>query len=240
MSSRVAIKTLEITAVATVATIVVSVLTRLMLHEPLTWMNALVIVLGAIAIASPIAYYVARQADQLAKAYEMLAAANVELLHTSRHDALTGLLNRRAFMEILQQVCEAGESYSLILLDVDHFKRINDEYGHPVGDEALKLVGKTLAASTSESSFASRIGGEEFAVIMKDIPRQALAAEAERLRTAIASIPLITSSGNAIRMTVSVGALDGTARSSSEAFAFVDKALYEAKAAGRNQVRLFA
>lgn len=161
-------------------------------------------------------------------------------------DALTGLANRRALQERLQLEWERARRYGapfvVIAADVDHFKRINDQHGHAMGDRALQLIAQTLQAHVRETDQLSRVGGEEFMVLMP----QARAAHdgrllAERLRAAVAGLQLRTATGEALALSASFGVAefqpedghgDGLLRRA-------DQALYEAKRQGRNGVCLW-
>ncbi|HEX2028878.1 MAG TPA: sensor domain-containing diguanylate cyclase [Nitriliruptorales bacterium] len=171
-----------------------------------------------------------------------LALQNAWLLERLRAmattDQLTGLANRRTFEETLaremSREIRAGEPLSLILLDIDHFKRINDTYGHQAGDEVLRIVARSLADSCRDFDTAARFGGEEFAVVLPGTgPADALAI-AERFRTAVeaadTSVPVTISAGAATFL------LHGS--NADELLKSADEALYASKAAGRNTATL--
>ena len=152
-------------------------------------------------------------------------------------DALTGLKNHRAFQEQLDselgRALRHGHPLSLLLLDVDRFKSYNDTYGHPHGDEALKMVGQALAENARTSDIPARYGGEEFAMILTDTDTMGAVILGERLRQAVASCgslqrPLTASIGIA---TLTPG-MSGVA----ELIAQADRALCHAKGEGRNRV----
>ena len=159
-------------------------------------------------------------------------------------DPLTRLLNRRAFMDRLSHELERSHRYGavhcLLMIDVDHFKMINDGAGHLTGDGVLKQLGALLQSSVRTVDVVARYGGEEFVVLLPETPLEGAAAFAERLRETIARHAFLTGHGHAIRLTASVGvACYPTAhvRSADELFACADEALYRAKSGGRNQVR---
>ena len=158
-------------------------------------------------------------------------------------DVLTGLLNRRGFDERLRRLLQRGDAQPpvLALLDVDHFKRINDSHGHAVGDAVLSGIGERLRDVLRPLDLAVRLGGEEFAVIWGRPAAGGDAGLGERVRTAIAAQPFMTAAGP-LAVTVSVGV--ARARGASEApealFSRADEALYEAKRAGRDRVVLAA
>lgn len=159
------------------------------------------------------------------------------------HDHLTTLLNRCAILEILERelarsVRENGRT-AVLLADLDHFKSINDTYGHPVGDEALLEVARRLAKTVRSYDSLGRIGGEEFLVVLPGCAAPNAVARADQLREAVAASPISTAQGS-ISVTVSIGVIvaqEGVV-SSKDVLREVDIALYAAKAAGRNRCRL--
>lgn len=166
-----------------------------------------------------------------------------ELRQLAVTDPLTGLPNRRAFMERLAQEMERLKRFdevsaALLMLDLDHFKRINDAYGHATGDEVLRHFADILRAELRKVDLPGRLGGEEFAILMPCAGREDAFALAERLRRRLAAAPLALT-GKSIRYTVSIGAsvLSRDDASHDAVLLRADAALYEAKAAGRNQVR---
>jgi diguanylate cyclase (GGDEF)-like protein len=167
---------------------------------------------------------------------------NKELEHLATHDSLTGLINRRFFEEkALQEILRIkryGEGSCLfLLLDIDNFKCINDKYGHPAGDKVLQSVASILKTQLREIDIVSRIGGEEFAIILVNLDAKAGEIVAETLRNSIEK-EIITIDGQEINITVSIGItfIDNSIDSYEEVYAYADKALYVAKAKGKNQI----
>ena len=156
-------------------------------------------------------------------------------------DGLTELFNRRAFDSELAIAVARAERYqrdlTLLLLDIDHFKQLNDAFGHPAGDAVLRSVARILEERTRRIDFVARIGGEEFAVIMADTPPSAALRLAERLRQAISD-----AGSDSIAYTASFGvvALEEPYRDPASLLKGADEALYAAKSAGRNCVRYAA
>ncbi len=156
-------------------------------------------------------------------------------------DGLTGLFNRRVFTEELARAVKRqdrqGGSFALALLDIDHFKKLNDTFGHPAGDGALKEVAATLTSVLREGDVAARYGGEEFAVILPGSDEAGALNLAERLREAIPKRAHIHE-GTQLKVTASIGvAVWPAAGATPEAIlAAADRALYAAKGAGRNRV----
>jgi two-component system cell cycle response regulator len=169
-----------------------------------------------------------------------LMESNRQLEELSLTDGLTSLRNRRAFDERLDYAFEQARRYerplSLILIDVDHFKPINDSFGHDAGDEVLKGVAELIAASTRQADFVARIGGEEFAVLLPETPLFESMQVAEKIRARIATTPVAGQD-----MTVSLGvanALHSRVTNTSDLFHAADQALYRAKANGRNRTEM--
>lgn len=170
-----------------------------------------------------------------------LIAAREELRFKATHDALTGIANRATALEAIhressRQVREAG-SFGVILLDIDHFKRVNDGYGHLVGDTVLKGVAKRISTSVRPYDTVGRYGGEEFLVVAPLSDAAGTLSLAERIRNCVGSSPIPSPSGP-IRVTVSCGIALCHSDEPLEAEALLylaDEALYRAKGAGRNR-----
>jgi diguanylate cyclase len=157
-------------------------------------------------------------------------------------DPLTGLLNRRAFDQNLEHALRQWErhhrSFVLILSDVDHFKLVNDRFGHLVGDHVLQGLAQRIRNALRRSDLAFRIGGEEFAVILPETGLMAGTEVAGKLRRRIDQEPLTLDSGQSIFPTMSFGVGIPSVDSPGQLFAQVDLALYRAKNSGRNAVEV--
>ncbi|MGQ0804245.1 MAG: diguanylate cyclase [Actinomycetota bacterium] len=168
--------------------------------------------------------------------YEDQVERNAALSSIADHDGLTGLLNHRSFhLRLADEVARAQRSdapLSLLLVDLDHFKEINDRHGHLVGDEVLRRVAGVLVDVARETDVVARVGGEEFCMLLPDTALAAAVVPAERLRAAVEAI------GDPEALTVSVGlsGLPADAATATELFSAADDALYRAKRAGRNRV----
>ena len=152
-------------------------------------------------------------------------------------DVLTGLYNRHYFESIIDEQMQHADRYeeplSMLLLDLDHFKQVNDTWGHPVGDELLKLTARTVGKVIRESDILNRFGGEEFAVLMPRTPLEGALQAAEKIRAAIESHPLAAVGTR----TASFGAAERMkAESYRHWYRRLDEALYQAKQTGRNRV----
>lgn len=171
-----------------------------------------------------------------------LARANSELLKLARHDALTGLANRRAVDERLQEEfvrCKRShEPFVVVIADIDFFKRINDTYGHGVGDEVLRQVAALLGARLRESDLVGRMGGEEFIMILPATSAEDGARLADAVRVLIESTPFPVV--GAVTASFGVAQADEDLESVAAVMERADRMLYAAKAAGRNRVEVHA
>ena len=177
-----------------------------------------------------------------AERYERgLERANDELENIAVTDALTGLRNRRFFDARLHEEHARADRtqrpLSLAMLDIDHFKRVNDEHGHPVGDEVLVEVSRRIASVVRAEDTAARVGGEEFALLLPETDLAAASAIAERIRANTDATPVETSIGP-IEITISAGVAQLQQRGQTDHafYAAADQALYHAKQSGRNRV----
>lgn len=172
-----------------------------------------------------------------------LVAVFQELRNLSSLDALTGLLNRRSFSSVIQREVDrstrSGDVALLMLVDIDHFKRINDTYGHPVGDEVLRQVAARLKKCVRPMDSVARYGGEEFALILPNCSHSYGLEVGERVRMAMASSPCVISDELSIDLSVSVGGAYTPQWIRFDPSLWVERAdrqLYRAKQEGRNRV----
>jgi diguanylate cyclase (GGDEF)-like protein len=169
----------------------------------------------------------------------------LELARLAATDPLTGLPNRRFFQQTanleLERVCRFGTSASVIMLDVDHFKDVNDTYGHALGDEALRALTRTCKGSIRQMDVFARHGGEEFAILLPGTNEAAACKVAEKLRLAIAKI-IVSDDQHNFTLTASFGVAElfHTDQDIESGLARADTALYAAKHFGRNCVKGFA
>jgi diguanylate cyclase (GGDEF)-like protein len=191
------------------------------------WIVAMSVVLGA-AVAL---HALRRHVDGLVNALQSAALT----------DPLTGMLNRRGFEERfhleIERAARTGEPFALLLGDIDHFKALNDEYGHIAGDEALAAIGAALRDGCRTIDTAARIGGEEFALLLPGTATDAGFEAAERLRLAVGTIP--GPSGDCL--TISFGVVEHPLHGEvwPQLMTGADRALYEAKASGRNRTSAY-
>jgi len=170
------------------------------------------------------------------------ALENIQtIMNYANRDYLTGLYNRRYFFktmdEYIADVKESGEKFAVAMIDIDHFKKVNDTYGHDVGDKVIITLADILRSSTSPRDVVARFGGEEFCIVLKNINRYSAQDILERIRSEVESYSFAIDKDNYIKFTISIGAVihneeDTLEESINEA----DMMLYKAKNGGRNQV----
>ncbi|MFO7930368.1 MAG: sensor domain-containing diguanylate cyclase [Thermodesulfobacteriota bacterium] len=170
-----------------------------------------------------------------------MKAMEHQLQVMTRTDDLTGLFNRRYFMERMKEEIDRAErynfSFSLIIFDIDHFKNINDRYGHPAGDKVLSSLSRICRENLRKTDIPARIGGEEFGIILPGCGIEQAGISAERLRKNIAA-GLFEFEGKEINCTISLGVAeyDGYGQCLEDLMRRADQALYQAKNTGRNRV----
>ncbi|WP_221046938.1 GGDEF domain-containing protein [Methylogaea oryzae] len=195
------------------------------------WMNAVTPMIAAVLPVIGTTAFLLMCSERIRRQWERAAST----------DYLTGLANRRTLAGIGESrfaaAREAGDGLAVAVVDIDHFKSINDRYGHEVGDSALKHVAARLQAACRGKELPARQGGEEFVVLFERVGLAQALAAGERLRRAVESEPFATE-GQLLRLTVSIGvaALDPRDGSFDDMLRRADDALYAAKAGGRNRV----
>ncbi|RKE85976.1 GGDEF domain-containing protein [Rhizobium sp. AG855] len=253
--ARISSATIRKSAIATALSVLASVSIVLLLvpmlggtpDGPGFWMS----LLCPLLIAAPASAWqfhqkecVVRARDELTAAHRALDRAHRELhdLHQvlsirARTDSLTGGLNREAVFAALEEACGTpGTRLALLVLDADHFKQINDTFGHDAGDEALRGLAQALRESIGPDDVCGRIGGEEFAVLMRDASQNAALAIAERIRNAVSGVNIVHD-GRRVPLSVSIGfAVAETPCVVADLYRSADAGLYRAKNAGRNRV----
>ncbi len=173
-----------------------------------------------------------------------LEKANDQLEIISKTDGLTGLLNRKSWEDLLEKEFERESRYhencSLIIFDIDHFKKVNDGYGHPAGDEVIRQTADIVRQSIRKTDIAGRYGGEEYVILLPHTAIDSAHVLAERIRRKIEAKPAYYE-GQIIEYTVSLGlaAFDPSLKSPTSWIDFADKALYDSKQGGRNQTHIY-
>jgi two-component system cell cycle response regulator len=172
---------------------------------------------------------------------DSLIAAREALRHQATHDALTGLLNRGAVLESLTREIDRaqreGRDLALLLADLDHFKTVNDTFGHDGGDEVLRQAAARFTETLRPYDLVARYGGEEFLIVAPGCPRDQALALAERIRRRMADERMVLADGRTLRLTTSIGVVVAAAgEASGLVVRRADDALYRAKDLGRDRV----
>lgn len=228
--------TFWITMASTASSLLVSVLVCLLVPSyELTSMNWALSAGTPLLITPPIAFVVLRQSERIRRLAIELDSALEAMRVMACTAPLTGLLNRRAFWEVVAERSD-GDPGTMILIDVDHFKSINDRFGHGTGDAVLVAIAETLRSALRDEDVIGRIGGEEFACHLRGSAITAAGTRAEDLRRRVESARI---EDGRITVTISVGAaFMPPGLSVTDAVSAADAAMYEAKNAGRNRVVL--
>ncbi len=202
-------------------------LTRIMLAPEVFAHIVFVASFIAVALAAPISYFVGLRLLDITRLTQ-------ELEYAVNHDALTGVMTRVRFHQLLEQMPD--DEMVLIVADIDHFKKVNDDYGHKFGDFALKQFTNTLVRNLREQDLVARFGGEEFVILLHGVSRAEGIATAERLCDAVRK-KRIFFDGKELRLTASFGGVSAsTATETEKSFQKADMAAYRAKAEGRDRV----
>lgn len=174
---------------------------------------------------------------------EELRSANLRLREMSLTDELTEIGNRRNFearmREEINRSTRFGHTFSLILLDIDAFKKFNDEYGHPQGDVVLRALGGLMRSMSREGDVPCRIGGEEFAFILPETGKHDAVRFAERIRRSVEATIRAPGSGRALTVSLGLAAFPEDGKTEEELLRAADEALYQSKREGRNRVTMF-
>jgi diguanylate cyclase (GGDEF)-like protein len=175
--------------------------------------------------------------EDLRVAHLALEEAHAKLAEKARRDVMTGFLNRESFFSALDGTRRKADRGALLLVDADHFKRINDSFGHPVGDDALVEISAAISRAVRAQDFVGRIGGEEFGVLLSGASLDEATGVAERIRQEVEAIGFMPAQGRTMTLTVSVGGtICHSDASISDVMRDADRQLYAAKNAGRNRV----
>ena len=182
--------------------------------------------------------------NELRRRTREIRQLNRKLARIATVDSLTGLFTRRHFLQRLQQELErarrGGHAVSLLLIDLDHFKHVNDTYGHQMGDAVLRRLGNYLREQVRAIDVAGRYGGEELCILLPETPVTAAAQIAERLRQEIEALSFETEDGQAFAVTASFGVAQWREHTTAEVLiSEADKALYASKESGRNRVSIY-
>lgn len=218
--------TVLITLASSILSVVLAEAIMLTISKGLDIQGAIASFVLPLLLATPVMFFMMLRNEQLKR-------ANGRLRTMAMTDGLTGCLNRSAFAQRVDEaLCEQGGT--LLVIDADHFKSINDRFGHETGDRALQFLGDTLRALQPVDGIVGRLGGEEFGMLFADRGEAVAERMADAIRTAVQALELVPQDG--MRLSVSIGGASARKGSSfAEAFRIADARLYAAKAAGRNR-----
>lgn len=175
--------------------------------------------------------------EELANAHVEMAEAYSRLSEKARHDVMTGLLNRETFFATLKNTRRRTDTGTLLIIDADNFKYVNDTHGHQSGDAALLLIAEAIRAGVRDDDLVGRIGGEEFAAFLAGATAEEARIVAERIRLSVEALRFAPAEGKYLPLSVSIGAARLRPHASwSEMMREADRRLYEAKRRGRNRV----
>jgi len=202
-----------------------------------TMSGQITVLLIPMLIGVPVLYVIEGQADRLRVAISALDTMRHDAEERAKRDSMTGLLNHQHFMDEIRTSPGAADKGSLLVLDIDKFKNINDTYGHQKGDEALISVVKAVQKSVRGNDIVGRIGGEEFAVYLQHASKAEAKAVASRIRKNVEAILFEPQKGLLASLTVSIGlAMKREVGNMVKALRLADQRMYEAKNTGRNKV----
>jgi diguanylate cyclase len=214
--------------------IISNIMLSLVINDRLTLFQTVIFYTTSMVIVLLLVYYYVKYIDLLRYTYRKYQRESVK-------DHLTGLNNVRQFVTQLSKISSnlTDESLiSMLFIDIDYFKKINDSYGHQNGDKILEDLGKILFSKSNNTDFVFRNGGEEFSVLMTDCPREKILEVAERIRKAVQDHKFYLYDSRVIRVTVSIGVAiyPDSVKDINQLVKKADEALYEAKRTGRNMV----
>lgn len=216
---------------------------RVMDRVPRVFSSAQTDMLTDLAALAVDVLHARRARTQVLSALSAEIAHGQGLLRLAMTDALTGALNRRAFRDLAEKECararRRGTMLSLLVFDIDHFKQVNDRFGHAAGDDVLRILVRQLEATIRADEILGRIGGEEFAIMLPGTDAGGARILADRMREQIGALcPVVVAGGAAIAFTISIGvtACDPARESLDAMLRRADAAMYAAKRAGRDRV----
>ncbi len=176
---------------------------------------------------------------EVLKSFAALAVDELELRRIAQMDSLTGAATRRSFLleleKTISKFVRRGQPAVLLTMDIDHFKRVNDTFGHPAGDTVLRTVGHRLQAILRKEDLLGRLGGEEFGILLPDIDLHQAVQAAEKLRTCLEEAPMLLHEPLRVTASFGIAALEAAHASPVLWLERADQALYAAKRAGRNR-----
>jgi diguanylate cyclase (GGDEF)-like protein len=240
--SRILFKCAMVMVISVVCSLLITgiIMTANDMHDPRGYAIATICPL---VISPAISFMIFRQSeklrqtlDTLNRVMQELEITNAKLFEKSSRDSMTGLLNREAFFNHVDRV-RAQQAGSLLIIDADHFKKINDMHGHYNGDGALMAIAQSITSCVGQGASIARIGGEEFAVYLATDDENQVKSMAETIRAEVSRIEFRTPENEQVPLSVSIGGIAGISKGTmADHFQIADRRLYEAKRNGRNCV----
>ncbi len=224
------------TLIAIVYSVLVGVALDLLLKPAIVWMDLLYCIVIPALVAPIVSYAAIRLLHEL-------EVAERKLRQLASKDSLTGLGTRRHFLELAEWAMEksrrSGQPTSMLMMDADHFKQINDTFGHAVGDRVLVAIGQVIQNVCRTADLAGRYGGEEFSILLPTTPAAMAVAVAERLRSTVeAEVAQLAGLEQAVTVSIGIATSDAGKTHLPQLIEQADAAMYAAKHAGRNCVRV--
>ncbi len=243
---KILVKSTLVTLAAVVASLLVASTVVPMLGGVVDGNAWLMCVVCPLATAWPASAYTFWQSDrlrkanaELARAHAQLAAAHCHLAEKASRDHMTGMLNRESFFAALDRSRRKSDRGVLLIIDADHFKKINDTFGHLAGDDALLDIASAIARAVRSGDIVGRIGGEEFGAILVGASEAEASAVSERIRREVEQLKFRPLKGKEVPLTVSIGGVRCLPDANvADLMRVADRRLYEAKNRGRNLVVL--
>ena len=233
----VVLKSLGITVLAVALTFLLSFSIRGIVGAPIDQVVVISDALIPTVITFPLSLFVFRQGERLRQAHEELKLAHRVLACRASHDGLTGLLNRESFLAQVDLTRFDAKRGVLLIVDADHFKRINDTCGHEAGDAALRAITGAITDAVPPADATGRLGGEEFGILVRGADLAQGRALAEAVRLAVQAIDFAPKDCEPLQLSVSVGGvLCVTEAETADILRAADRCLYDAKRQGRNRV----
>ena len=196
-----------------------------------------------VAASFPVGWFLSRQNQKLSQANQEIARSKEQLTefaeklrYEASHDSMTKMLNRAYFFSKMEERISSGRENALLLIDADHFKKINDEFGHQKGDVALEQIASILRSFTKRDDLLGRIGGEEFAILLPGKSEAEAVVVAEMIRSEIEQTEFMPRPDINHRLSVSIGLVMVVSANTGHEMKKADQALYKAKESGRNKV----
>lgn len=230
-------KTAFATFVVTLLSVLVTWLVAVIIGNPISITALTLSAVLPIATAFPSLYILFSKFQKLADQHQLLEVTHAELQARAKIDYMTGLLNRESLFEAIKIARSRIETGALLMIDADHFKAINDSFGHASGDRALKLIAFAIENVTRKGDLVGRIGGEEFCVFLPNASGDTAKRVAERIRSEVETTPFYNIDGTQYPLTISIGATTAPKNeTNSQIMSRADRGLYTAKQRGRNCV----